>query len=552
VSDATLLPVPADFPLAWEQPGDERFFWLQDRLHQPDPVTPLTATIVAPGFSVGSSRAVAKLSMPIVGLRNSVLNGYVYLCPVPFMGTPAEMDARFQKMQRLTMELGATVLQDWRETFEPRVIAHCDAVLHYEYDARPLQEVAAYVAGFLDVVTDLWDIHMRVNIPAMNSVFGFEEFLTAVAGRELAERSRLLQQGFDNKSIEMGRAMWDLSRWVREDPSFQSALNSAKANGAVQLPAHARSAEFQERWQAFLDVYGWRSDRFMELGHPSWREEQGSALTQLQGFVRKPDSEDPFAAHRKHAEQRDRLAAEMEAALPDEARPQFRAMLPMAQQYIPIAEDHNFAIDQKAHTVLHHGARELGRRLADAGLTPDADAVFFLRLDEIEAIADGRETPFAADEIAARRALRHQQAELSAPLELGTPPPADMPPDPLVTKFFGYQPGATREGATIKGLACSSGTVTGVAKVVLTLEQADKLEAGDILVCPMTMPAWTPLFGVAAAVVADAGGPLSHCAVVAREYGIPCVAGTKVGTQAITDGMRIRVNGDAGTVEIYS
>ena len=91
---------------------------------------------------------------------------------------------------------------------------------------------------------------------------------------------------------------------------------------------------------------------------------------------------------------------------------------------------------------------------------------------------------------------------------------------------------------------------TGIAKVVLTLDQSDKLEDGEILVCPMTMPAWTPLFGVAAAVVADAGGELSHCAIVAREYGIPCVAGTKVGTEAIKDGMRITVDGDAGTVEI--
>ena len=90
----------------------------------------------------------------------------------------------------------------------------------------------------------------------------------------------------------------------------------------------------------------------------------------------------------------------------------------------------------------------------------------------------------------------------------------------------------------------------GIAKVVLTLDQADKLEQGEILVCPMTMPAWTALFGIAAAVVADSGGVLSHCAIVAREYGLPCVAGTKVGTSEIKDGMRLRVDGSAGTVEI--
>jgi pyruvate,water dikinase len=86
----------------------------------------------------------------------------------------------------------------------------------------------------------------------------------------------------------------------------------------------------------------------------------------------------------------------------------------------------------------------------------------------------------------------------------------------------------------------------------MTLDQADKVGPGDILVCPMTMPAWTPLFGVAAAVVADSGGPLSHCAIVAREYGIPCVAGTGAGTSLIPDGARVSVDGTTGIVRVLS
>ena len=100
------------------------------------------------------------------------------------------------------------------------------------------------------------------------------------------------------------------------------------------------------------------------------------------------------------------------------------------------------------------------------------------------------------------------------------------------------------------GHPCSSGVVTGVAKVVLTLDEAGKVDPGDILVCRMTMPAWTPLFGVVGAVVADSGGPLSHCAIVAREYMIPCVAGTVNGTSVLRDGMKIRVDGGTGIVTV--
>jgi pyruvate,water dikinase len=72
----------------------------------------------------------------------------------------------------------------------------------------------------------------------------------------------------------------------------------------------------------------------------------------------------------------------------------------------------------------------------------------------------------------------------------------------------------------------SNGAVTGTVRLVLTLDDADKLEPGDVLVCKITMPAWTPLFGIVSAVVSDSSGPLSHCAIVARKYGIPYVTGT--------------------------
>ena len=520
-------------------------------VHQPYAITPLNATLIQTSFSEGASRAIARLSMPIEGIRISVHHGYVYLAPIPVHAAPAEMEARFKEMQRITMELGATVLQDWRETFEPRVLAHCDAILAYDYEGPSTAEVARNIVGLYDVATDLWDIHMRVNIPPMNAVMGLEEFLGGAVGPAAVEQSRLLLQGFDNKSVETGQALWDLSRWLREDEGFAALLNRATTvDGRLSLDEHDRTAEFDERWRAFLDTYGWRSDKFLEIGHPSWREDQSTALTQLKGFLAKPSSDDPYDAHRRQAADRDRLVAEMEAQLPAEAVPHFRGVLPLAQQYIPIAEDHNFTIDQKAHAVLRYGIQQLGRRLVADGVVPDAEDVFYLTLDEIGAIGEGHSGAGLAAKTEERRAAHRQQEQLRPPLEIGTPPPPDAPHDPLITKFFGYGAESSTEANVVKGLACSGGTVTGVAKVVITLDQSGKLEAGDILVCPMTMPPWTPLFGVAAAVVADSGGPLLHCAIVAREYGIPCVAGTKTGTQVIRDGMRLRVDGSAGTVEI--
>ncbi len=102
----------------------------------------------------------------------------------------------------------------------------------------------------------------------------------------------------------------------------------------------------------------------------------------------------------------------------------------------------------------------------------------------------------------------------------------------------------------MNGNPASQGTASGRARVIMNIEDGERLEPGDILVCPSTAPPWTPLFAIAAAVVTDSGGMLSHSAIVAREYAIPCVVGTQVGTQKIHDGAMITVDGSQGLVRI--
>jgi pyruvate,water dikinase len=117
-------------------------------------------------------------------------------------------------------------------------------------------------------------------------------------------------------------------------------------------------------------------------------------------------------------------------------------------------------------------------------------------------------------------------------------------------KFFGAPPVATDERAVIRGNPGSPGKVAGCVRVVRSLAGAGKLQPGDVLVVETTAPPWTPLFATAAAVVSDTGGILSHCAVVAREYGIPAVVGTGNATSLLVDGQLIEVDGDAGTIRI--
>lgn len=534
-----------EFPIVWNDPADEQLFWFHDNLHFPLPQTPLNATLFQTAFEIGACAAISKLSMPIEGLRTTMQNGYLFLGPVPVHGDPQQLAARFGEMQRLTMELAPTALQDWRETFEPQVLAAADRILSFDYTGSSTREVATFATTFKPALADVWDTHMRVNIPTMNAVFGLEALLGEVLGEDAIPQARQLLQGFPNKSTALGQASWGLSRWIRSTAGLADAVLGARVRGGqVELGGdHPAAAEFRQRFDAFLDEFGWRSDVFAEFGSPSWREDPSTPLVQLKDYVRLDDAADPFAAHEQQAADRDRLTSELEARLPEELRAQFNGMLHMAQQFLPISEDHNFTIDQKFSVVIRHGVLQLGDKLVADGALGDREDVCYLTFEEIEALAAGGETSQLADLVRTRRQDFLRQRTM-------TPPPADMPPDPLVTKFFGFGIQQDDDPTTVTGYPASSGVVTGVAKVVMTLDEAGKLEVGDILVCRMTMPAWTPLFGLVGAVVSDAGGPLSHCAIVAREYGIPCVAGTQVGTSLLKDGMQVRVDGSTGIVQI--
>jgi pyruvate,water dikinase len=106
------------------------------------------------------------------------------------------------------------------------------------------------------------------------------------------------------------------------------------------------------------------------------------------------------------------------------------------------------------------------------------------------------------------------------------------------------------ESGGLKGMAAAPGAVEGIARVLRSPDQLGELQKGEILVTPVTAPSWAPVFGKIAAAVTDIGGMMSHAAIVCREYGLPAVTGTGTATAKIKTGMKLRVDGNTGTVTI--
>jgi len=222
----------------------------------------------------------------------------------------------------------------------------------------------------------------------------------------------------------------------------------------------------------------------------------------------------------------------------------FRRLLADAQHIVPIREEQADELTI-AWPVLRRAVLRIGEELANRGVIAEPDDVFFLTRDEALAALDGSILAPTVD-VAGRRSLRAEQARLVPPRMVGRT-------NPMLRSLWDSFPrllgAVSSDTALASGSPASPGRATGTVRVIRGPQQFDELQPGEILVAPLTAPAWTPLFSRAAAVVTDVGSAASHASIIAREYGIPAVVGCGDATARLRTGMRVTVDGGTGTIE---
>ncbi len=222
----------------------------------------------------------------------------------------------------------------------------------------------------------------------------------------------------------------------------------------------------------------------------------------------------------------------------------FRQLLADAQHLVPVREEQVGELTI-AWPVMRLAVVRIGEALVGGSLIEDPDDVFFLSREEVlRALTDGRLD--IAVNVTERRAGREEQARLVPPLVIGRPNPVLRKWWDAFPRMLGAAPSAT---ALVSGSPASAGKATGSVRVIRGPDEFDQLQPGEILVAPMTAPAWTPLFARAAGVVTDVGSAAAHASIIAREYGIPAVVGCGDATARLRTGIRVTVDGTTGNVE---
>ncbi|MFE4544847.1 PEP/pyruvate-binding domain-containing protein [Arthrobacter sp. NPDC056727] len=350
-----------------------------------------------------------------------------------------------------------------------------------------------------------------------------------------------------NVTTEMDLELWRTATAIREDPESLRALTGEEPQVLAGRYVEGRlPAVSQGVLRRFLATYGHRAVAEIDLGVPRWGEDPAHIINVVANYLKLADPElAPDRLFRRAAENAEAKAAELAARA---ARTRGRLFgrivghsLRRARETAGMREYPKFRLIV-AFDVLRRQLQQVGQDLARAGRIPAPDDVFFLDLTEARVGLRGADLRGLAAE--RRRNYEREMRRRHIPrllLSDGTDAEAAMAAQTRASSAG--QPGA------LAGAAASAGTVTGKARVILDPAGAH-LEPGEILVAPSTDPGWTPLFMTAGALVMEMGGPISHGAVVAREYGIPAVVSVPDATLRIKTGDTVTVDGAAGTVTV--
>ena len=461
--------------------------WLPDPSHYPEQMTPLSATTWFEAMGRGVHGAARELRAPFGGFETRLELGWAY---------EGELEPDWE-VDRSALEAAAlTLAERWERELRPRVLEINAELEAMRPDRVPPAEAAQLLDRLWELVQEEWTIHFLVVLPALTAA-------------EHASPEQLL--GIDNPADD---AVWELADAARRDGVDDLIRDFSPAAALDRLRASAPGRRFLRELHVYLERYGGRS-RWHELSLP--REAEQPTMT--------------LEAVRLSLELGERPSR---APAPAGGDDRLRAAY-------ALKELHTYDIDYPGLLATREALLGFGRRLVGEGLLDSVDDVWMLERHELRrALTETLDLPAL---VARRREERARGLAEGVQPFLGEPPETRAR-DTVVEGFYGSG------GTALNGAGASPGVAEGIARVVADTADFARVQSGDILVTAMTTPAWTPLFPSLAGLVTETGGILSHAAVVAREYRLPAVVGATGATTAIRDGMRLRIDGSAGTIAI--
>ncbi len=438
-------------------------------------------------------------------------------------------------------------IKDWKERAMPELLATVEEWEKIDYKTAPDEELlrgilelahaggmywssnASHSFGIAKATDDQLQAFLRENLPDHHFTSG--HFLS----------------GFKSKTLEANESMYKIAKQIQANEAlYELVITTPPKQMMKVLQNHPDSGPVVKAIEEYLKIYG-HLGYSLDFVESLPIEDPSGLLATLKTMVTAKDY-NPKKHEVDATRKREEAMQKIEQLLDGLQYWQFRYRNWFTHRFYFIREEVMFYLTS-GWPVLRLLALELGRRLVDVGTINVPDDVFYLVTEELTKAINARKENKAIPEYqqltSERRELREACKRLHPP---GTIP--EIASNNPGVAFKETQAKNDPNSDILRGIPVSPGTVTSPASLIKSPAEFDKMQPDSILVCPMTNPAWTPLFAHATGLVTDMGGILGHGSIVAREYGIPAVVGTGNITQRVKHGQEITVNGDAGTVSL--
>jgi pyruvate, water dikinase len=566
---------------------DEEKLWFFDQMHNPEPLYPFDL-MMPESWLVSLNQYTTRVwNLPTaLGIEHRIVNGRLYLSPnvIDDPALIAEREPIFLERARHYFENWDAIYENWvgkatdcierlkSMSFSPLADREPESTVTSARGVTTAFDLLTSYSRYLENMHEMAYYHFEMLNLAYGAYLTFLEFCRShfpaitddlvarmVAGIEVilyrpdAELRRLAA-----RAVELG--VGDTLKSGGEPDVVIATLRESSVG-----------CQWLEELEDVKDPWFWYSTGAGYChANRAWMDDLRPPFAAMADYVARVERNEDLSRPLEHLRsERERIAQGYRALLDDEDAVAFDNLLALSRQVFPFVENHNFYVEHWHHSIFFDKARELGAVFVSAGLLDEDDDIFFFHRYEVYQLLYEMEARWALGVPTRSETIWRSEVgrrrRIYAALEAWQPPPAlGVPPvtvtEPITVTLFGINSDtigrwleAEHGGGdedSFRGLAASPGTAEGLARVVHRSEELEDLVQGEILVCPLTAPSWSIVFARIAAAVSDGGGIMSHAAIVSREYELPAVVATGVGTQVVHTGDHLRVDGNTGVVTI--
>lgn len=552
------------FPIEWKDDAEKGLMWFYDDLHCPNPISPLY-------FDVGGwwdcdgrwgsdctymyQRFGAPIGKAWIAKK---IGGYVYSAVVP-----PEMDAdkigpMFDYYTKVMPIYADTFMDRWEKEYVPRLLQMHKAMLDFDFEHRSLPEIMIHMEDILDMKSEAFRIHWIINLAQFQASTNFTNVYEKVMGKVDPVEIGKINVSPKDRNWDSLKALWEMKEYVCSVPALKELFLNSDAAGIMAKAADiAGGSKLLEMVNNYREEYGFKAMYTHEFIYKTWYEDPTPVYEAVRGYV--ANDYDFNSEYKACMDSQKEAIDGLYARVTDPTLlAELKYALELCVKMAPLTPDHHFYIDQGIYSHMRVAFVQIGKAMVRAGLLEDAEDIFMLKYDEIRCACT---SDYPVKELVKTRRAEMEAARKIHPQEwYGTATEWQVYNEPYKSlwgypqKFEAEQQEKAAKAeiskTVLKGIPGCPGVQEGVAHLVSDPSELDTVKEGEILVCKMTNPAWVVSFSKISALVTDTGGALSHPAVVAREFGVPCVVGTRRATQLIKTGDKIRVDGTKGVVEV--